>query len=695
MNNPISCPLRRAAAILTAAALPCCAAWATWSIYRISYFRNGTGGEALRALTRSLGAFAPDFLAHLGYPTGDTRAVSLGLIILGLCGVALGVASRLNVLLLESVEAGAPGPHRFNPFIRSALFAAGIACLAVLLARVSDGKAVLRDALLWLGALCAVGMVVADRPLRRPAPLLDRAETAVLLAASAAAAAFYMGGAMWWVYSFCGDEYEYFNMATRLIGDPTINLFSQRGVGSGTIPLGISYAQAGVMKLLGADNFGWRASSAIFAALCFIPFYYYMRSFFSRMAAAASTALMACSFYLATWARMGKPHNHVNTFYCLALGCYAWFRHAPSRTRAYIGGAILGAGFYFFHSAKFAFLFFLIPCAVDLFRERALRKAEYAAAFAAGFLVAAAPCAVDPAITDVVAAVQKYAVARCAGPVSSAHPGRTPAYVARNSIQFFLCPFYYAWHDGGYIHRTLTDCLTAALTGLGIGWTLVWAFRRRQAAALLLTYGAAVVLIGGTIPYNYPAPTRALWAFPWWAAFAGIAVWRLLELGYAHSPGRRGIWCWCAALIAGAAALNLDQLWRIVPAEYDLISPNALVVKEVQAEPLGERAICLMGGDPDGVPEAFAIMAAQYYGFETRFRVLHNRDLAKGDFPASVARPALLVVDSRNTDAKRVCSDLERLFPRCRTKSEPAMGGGLTVHMFFIDREGEESVPPR
>jgi len=657
--------------MLAACLVVCIAFWAVRNIQDIS-FNPATGGKPLKALAQKTRAMLPDFMSKIGYARASAPALSMGMYILAACGTLLGLLSKKGVRLPEPIVSQPRLPWRYGAAARLCASGAGWSCLIILLMRVSTSRGCGKDILLWLAASLFFWMVVADRQSERLKSLLSCAEWSLLCTAVAVCAAFYMWHATWWFYSCMGDEYAFLGAAMRIVSGLRDDPFLQLGV-YGDHPVMISFAQVAVMKVFGENNFGWRASSALFAAGCFIPFYYFMRYYFSRVPAVIGTGVMACSHYLTTWARLGKPHNNGIIFYCLALGLYAYFRRRPSRSRAYLCGAVMGGGFYFNHTAKFAVVIFLILYVVDALRERALRRSNYVLSFFIGFLIIIAPSVCHP---------RTYEVFKSASYLTA--PEAAVGYRIRNSVYLLCAPICYPW-IGDFIFRSIMDSLSAALFALGLCWSILWAFRRRQFFALVVTFFMSLLLIGGFNPYGYPKTTRAFFVFPWWAAFAGIGAWRVLEL---ISSGRKGRGGFCVALLAIILVLNLRRLYLIVPPIYDFIAPEALVLKEFQCELRPEVHAFSIGGEEDKVPVAHLDNIMRLYGYKSRWHVLKNRTLANPDFSERIIRPALLIVDGRNKDKDRVLAEMRRIFSGCKEKHSVATWGMVSLDMFYIEGEG-------
>lgn len=681
----------RHSTMLTVAARACCAViavcllavavWAEWNIYGMT-FDKVNGGRQLVDFTQWLGVKAPNFIRALRLG-GQTAAMSMGMYILASCGLLLAVLSRRNVTSVPPFTPVRPLRWRFAKPVRILSFIVGAACMTYLMMRVFDKRACQKDVLIWIAAVISFGAVVYDRGPERPSPLLSCGEWIWLWIFTVAFTVFYMWHAMEWLYASLGDEWMFYGHAKHFVSDGGLDPFSPQGVG-GVFPNFVSFAQASMMRMFGENNFGWRASSAVFAAVCFIPFYYYMKYYFSKTAAVIGTGAMACSHYLMGWARIGKPHNNANIFFCLAFGLYAYFRRFPSKGRCYLCGSLIGLGFYFYTPAKFCLFFISILYITDLLRERELRRWRYPVFFIMGFLVVSAPMIFHPAFIKGMG----YNIQ-----VTSLQPfGKTGSrgtalieYVTRNTIYLLIAPFSYPWRGASPVYRNIVDTLSASFLAIGLCWSIIWALRRRQVAALVITFVAALVLLGGTTPYDHPKTTRALLLFPWWAAFAGIGAWRLLELGYSSSLRRRFWNVFCLTALVVILVLNLDQTYRIVPPNYESIDCVMLFVREAGRRPSNCHIYYIFSEGQRNVGPMKSYAAN--YGYSSRFHMIKNDGVFNGYLWRTLIKPALILVDSPNGECNEVIDAIRKCLPGSVENDLTGPWDWITMYMFDFNGE--------
>jgi len=670
-----------AALILAGAAL-----WAAWNIYSIA-INHTAGGRSLVGLSRHIGLKFPDFVKWFDQ---DSRAVSLGLYILAIIGILFGLLSTKNVNVLPQFSCVSAPPRPFPRHVRFIALIAGLVCVAIVLPRALNDKAGLPLILLWIVYSVCFGLVISDRREGRPDSLLSRGEWLGLGILTAVSAVFYMCHSTWWLYSHIGDEYAFLGLARDLAsGARYANPFSPVGYYDLHFSWMIGFYQAGIMKILGVNNFGWRASSAIAASICFIPFYYFMKYFFSRTAAVMGTGVMACSHYLTTWARIGKPHNNANFFLCMAFALYAYCRRFPSRTRYYIFGSIMGLGFYFFQPAKFCLLFILIVYLVDLFKEKKLRRWEYPVCFLIGMFVVAAPNILHPGFCEGLTSLSKIAMftANIGGtikPLNGSMSAGISIFIGKNMFEALISPFcIYASHH--FLYRSYMDPASAALFALGLCWSIVWVFRRRQAAMFVVTFIVALAMAAGIARYPNPSPTRVLLLFPWWAAFSGIGAWRLIELGYSFSSRRRFWWSFCGLALVSILVLNLYQLYVVVPANYPKFSPFMMVLREAQSVP-AEQHIYFIADKEDKYSWTLE-MLMPVYDFGSRFHQVYSEDLFDGSFFTMLIRPSMVIVDNKNSKINHILELIRKRFPNVMEKDVLDPTGNLSMHVFHLDRD--------
>lgn len=94
----------------------------------------------------------------------------------------------------------------------------------------------------------------------------------------------------YWYFSAINDEYAFFHFARSMAQGASVNIFSQNGV-YGLVPVLSSYYQGTMMKVLGIDNFGWKASIILLIAASFLPFYFFVKSKFGKIVACSSLSV--------------------------------------------------------------------------------------------------------------------------------------------------------------------------------------------------------------------------------------------------------------------------------------------------------------------------------------------------------------------------------------------------------------------
>lgn len=118
-----------------------------------------------------------------------------------------------------------------------------------------------------------------------------------------------------------------------------------------TFPVASSIFQGWVLRLFGADLWGWRFSSVIPAVLTVIPLYLLAKLWFGRVTAVAAGVLMLANPYFIAFARLG--YNNSQALFPVTLGMYFFAVAARKGSLFYLwlAGLTAGFGFYTYFSA--------------------------------------------------------------------------------------------------------------------------------------------------------------------------------------------------------------------------------------------------------------------------------------------------------------------------------------------------------
>ena len=255
----------------------------------------------------------------------------------------------------------------------------GILALGVLLAMLATGPESGKTIYPWLVVLAASALPfipladAATRDLRASfVAWLSRHwwDIAIVMALVAAFFAINLHDLRDWYYSAIGDEYLFYDHARRIVDEGIVRPFSQEGVYN-KHPVMNSVFQAGVMRVFGADYFGWKFSETLNAALTIPAVYLLGHLLGGRRAAVAAAAVFAFSHYVLAFAHTG--YNNLSALpvasWALALFVLGWKRE--SSFLLYLAGVVAGLGFYTHYSAR-AVLPIMVLFSVTVVRPRHL-----------------------------------------------------------------------------------------------------------------------------------------------------------------------------------------------------------------------------------------------------------------------------------------------------------------------------------
>jgi len=158
--------------------------------------------------------------------------------------------------------------------------------------------------------------------------------------------------------SFLGDEGNFFETARSIAqGDYKESII---GFGVYSYPILSSYIQAGIIRVFGADLWGWRFASVLPAMLTIIPLYLIGRDLFNRWVGIIASLAFISSPFLLSFARLG--YNNSQTIFLVTL-CIWFFYHGLQKKSLffiYLGGITAGFGFLTYTSGRLGLLILFI-----------------------------------------------------------------------------------------------------------------------------------------------------------------------------------------------------------------------------------------------------------------------------------------------------------------------------------------------
>ncbi|MEX0750544.1 MAG: DUF3179 domain-containing (seleno)protein, partial [Dehalococcoidia bacterium] len=350
-----------------------------------------------------------------------------------------------------------------------------------------------------------------------------------------------------WRYSTIGDDGEFYVWAKRIGDQPDINWFSQSGP-FGYHPVLSSAWQALSIRVFGDSLFGWKMASLLAIALTLPLFYWLLRELFSVRVAVFGTLFLGASHYLFAYAHTG--YDNILAIFP-AVGCLALLAAGVRRgSMAFLfaSGLFAGMGFYTFYSSRSAIMIAGVAALAltwQRFDAGSLRRqATSIGVLVAGFIVFALP---------IFATNQWEVIDATLG--EGTDKANYPFWkLVGENISRSLLGWTYNPADHHYVAGSLLDSLTVVFTVAGFFFALT-RVRRAPFFMVLMWFAVAVVVSGVLSPYGVVVISRMHYALPPLAAFAGIAVDRLLSAAEDVYPTRSGAWVATLAAIAVLAPL--------------------------------------------------------------------------------------------------------------------------------------------
>ena len=388
-----------------------------------------------------------------------------------------------------------------------------------------------------------------------------------------------------WYFSAIGDEFLFFEHAKHITESGITRPFSQEGVYNHH-PVMSSVYQATVMRVFGADYYGWTLSSLLSAALTIPGIYLLGHTLAGRKAAVAAAIFFAASHYILAGTQIGNTvlNPLPVAVWSLALFVLGWRKGNP--LLLYAAGIVAGLGFYTHYSGRamlpVIFLFALTAGGPN----RLLRLWP----LLLGFALTVAP-------TFVVEQEQVFTrmFGQVVGGYSDVVTGSAWDRIL-NNIEINLSAFNYNSTVHSYVYGPLLDPVSGALAALGIGFALGH-IRQASFRLLLIWFGVAALMTGALSPYPHVAITRLTFVVPPLTLLAGVLAGqvgdavqlRVKRLGSPLAPFI--VPSLFAVLLTVALTLNLWQFRQVTPSVFPHV-PEAVAMGAFRSQ--------LCGGDPEG-----------------------------------------------------------------------------------------------
>ena len=486
--------------------------------------------------------------------------------------------------------------------------------------------------------------------------LFSRWELLGLTIAAAAAFILYVHDAQNWFFSWVGDEYAFFDRARSIAEGAPTNIFRQDGV-YGTHPVMDSVFQAGVMRVLGINAFGWRASGALATAVTAFPIYLIGRVLYSRLVGALAVGIYLPAHILIAYAHIGynEPDALFPLVATLALFLVGRIRRAPFYL--FLAGIFAGIGWYTISTSRVAIG--LILLGVVLYAPRTglrqwLRATAYdAALILGGFTLVLLPFLLVNGSFTIQAMSNQSRIGLPGVPSVS-------TMLSQNGPRSLFGYIYLPQVDNHYVAGAFFESVSAFLLLLGMAALLAW---KTVHSAFLLIWYWLLVAVNGPLYYELHLNTTRMYIVATAAAViaavgAGSLVDRVRTLGLGPTqrvPGRLPAVSWSRALPVASAAFivavvvasNLYTFYHVTPSQM-VSNPQPLAMEVIQAHP---DATVVEAGV---LADATFFTAEEAYGVEGR--VIPAASELAGSLPAALrearqrGRPIIVVADSNFPD---------------------------------------------
>ena len=543
----------------------------------------GTALTATRAHLLASGAVAV-VIAQLGlyFSVNPNAKAPLGYLFLLALGVLLFALGSLGVWLNRTPDAGKSGKEALprelqirGDYSRSSFRIAGLllgtALTIVLWILLGAGSESGNAIFIWIASLMGFGFMLSPQIVNvnfRPlAPLNEwlqrnRSDLPIVALLVATFLALNIYDLQHWYYSAIGDEYLFYEHAKLIIEEGVVRPFSQEGVYD-KHPVLNSVFQAAVMRVVGADYFGWTFSEVLNAALTIPAVYVLGRVLGGRLTAICAAAIFAFSHYIFAFSHTGYTSLSALPVAAWAMVLFVFGWRTQNPLLLYAAGLLAGFGFYTHYSGR-AIMPTVLLSALALGGPRRLLSL-WPLVF--GFALTVVP-------TFIVE--QEHVFTRMFGQVVGGYPeavtGSTWQRLLDN-IELNLPAFNYNASVHTYVYGPLFDPISASLAALGIAFALGHIGNPAN-RILLIWFGIAFIMTGVLSPYPHVAITRLLFAVPPLALLAGLLAGRMSNASLGvwtrlfRIPRQTAIFVGVGGILSLILLLNLWQFWHVTPSVF-------------------------------------------------------------------------------------------------------------------------------
>ncbi len=317
-----------------------------------------------------------------------------------------------------------------------------------------------------------------------------------------------------WKYSAIGDEYAFFDYAKAMEnGTLRANIFSQVGVYSQR-PIGTSAIQALVMRIFGADSYGWRMTTPIALAAAIPAVYLLGRELFDRQVAAFSTLVFATSHYLTSYSHTVYDNVFALVPFVWSVALSVVGIRRSSAPWMFAAGAVGGIGFYTFPTARMApivLVIFLFTLGRRAWQPRLLLP------FGSALLITGLPLfATDR--WDAISVARDRTVFGFTDSPNETIQTRILENIPRSLLGFNFNP-----NPGHFVSGSLLDPIAAVFLVAGVAFALAHVHKPAY-RLLVIWFGIDILFAGIFSPYDRVGYDRLHLALPVVALFVGLGM---------------------------------------------------------------------------------------------------------------------------------------------------------------------------
>ncbi len=529
---------------------------------------------------------------HEGIPTSGRNALVIGFALVALAAYFFN--SRLRQ---QSWVVKLPTTTKFRTSgLRMIPFGLGVASFAFLSLRLLGGSTSGSD--LWIWAVALIGIGSAFIPsymrvlvgLRRAMRSIRSVDVVVVVALMAILMLLNTDDLTDWYYSAIGDEYSFFDLSRQFAIEGVSDPFSQRGVYDYHPRLGLMMKTV-VMKVVGADHFGWKFSSIALLALTIPALYVAGTLMAGRIAGTVTASVIAFSQYLGAIAHVGYDHIDSLLPTVLAVAVFVLATRNRSPALMFIAGTLAGMCIYTNVAARVVFPTILMFAALQVFSQRPTSVIRWVLPWIVGMAIAALPMLIvdgSELMTQMFARV-------IVGQSEPSELGTFDRVMA--NIELNLFAFNFNEHISHYVSGSLFDPITASIAVVAVGFAL-GRFRDASSLFLLLWLALAFAGTGAISPYWHTAITRLFPMVPVIALmigiFASLFVWPI-DINIRRGSGSLWVSPKTITIVALLAIsvlvlmLNVQRFRSETPSVFHN-SPAAVSIRAFQSEPCNRFA---------------------------------------------------------------------------------------------------------